>query len=249
MSEKPVRSTDMVKASRQELAPPAEISKFDIGAITMWFGTRDLVEDDLATFNFELNFRSFPLYSTFAIPDAAKVKGGAYPAFFPIDRDIEHELGMLKERPIAIFIIGTQELSEYSWFNQLPRGIMEFRSNQGRANSTFVYRVFLDWGFSQEGPDDPQGRFSKRETRAHQLDGVFIPYSHDYRSLGIRRTIEFMSRVMGCDLPGEKFPNYTTDEVQKIAWNINREDFNAFSPREGAIPKYPIINGEPQFPF
>lgn len=249
MSENPVRSTDLVKAGRQELVAPAEISKFDIGVITMWFGTRDLVQDDLATFNFELNFRSFPLYSTFAIPEAAQVKGEANPAFIPVDKDLRYELEKLRRRPVAIFIIGTGELSEYDWFNQLPQEVTEFRRNQGREHSTFVYKVFLDWGFSLDGVDDPQGRFSRRETRAHQLGGVFIPYIHDYRSLGIRRTIEFMHRILGCDLPGEKFPNYPQEDIRKIAWNINREDFNAFTPRVNAIPKYPIVNGKPQFPF
>ncbi len=248
MFENPVKSTDLAKTGSHELVAPVEISKHDIGAITMWFGSRDLVNDDLATFNFELNFKSFPLYSTFDIPDASKINSEAYPAFAQVDVDLRRELERA-QGPLAIFIITTATVAEYPWLVQLPNGLLDFRRLQGYGHNTFVYKIILDWGFPQEGPEDPHGHYSKEEMKAHKLGGVFIGYSHDYRSLGIRRTIEFMNRVLGYDLPGEKFPNYSPEDTRKIAWSLRREDFNVFSPRVGAIPKYPIVDGKPQFPF
>lgn len=129
------------------------------------------------------------------------------------------------------------------------QGLYEIRRQRGRDQTTFIYKIILGAGFSQKGRKDSAGHFSRNEMRAHELNGVYIPYDHDYRSLGIRRTTEFMNRVMGYDLPGVEFPNYSEVEIRKIAWNINREDFNAFSPREETIPKYSIVGGKPQFSF
>ncbi len=248
MNENQGQETSLVRATRQELVNPAEFSKFDIGAVTMWFGTRDLVNDDLATFNFELNFRYFHLYSTFTIPEIDEFDGEAYPAFAQVDLDLRKEFEKIRN-PLAVFIITTAVTAERPWLVSLPKGLHELREQQGRDQTTFIYKIILGAGFSQEGQQDPAGNFSKNEMRAAELGVVYIPYTHDYRSLGIRRTIEFMNRVLGHDLPGGMFPNYADEELRKIAWNINREDFNAFSPREDAIPKYPVVNGRPQFAF
>lgn len=243
------KKTALVKAARQELVAPAEISKYSIGAVIMWFGARDLVHYDLDRFNFELNLgRQFPIYASFEIPDAAKVRNEAYPAFLPVDLDLSRELERTKN-PLSIFIITTAAVAEYPWLAQLPDGLLEFRRQQGRAHTTFIYKIILGSGFSQEGPRDPQNHFSQNEMRAHQLGGIYLPYSHDYPSVSARRVIEFMNRVLGLDLPGEKFPNYTMEEIMKIARNISGEDFNAYFPRKNAIPKYQIVNGKPQFPF
>lgn len=83
--------------------------------------------------------------------------------------------------------------------------------------------------------------------RAHELGGVYLPYNHDYPTVSTSRLVEFMDRIIGFDLPGNDFPGYEEEKVQKIAWHINREDFNLGSPRAGAIPKYSIINGRPVF--
>lgn len=242
-------STGLVKVNRQDLAPAPEISKREIGVVTMWFGARDLVKDDLNTFKHELYcLKQFAHYAEFNFPDADKLKGEPYPALAEVDLDIRRELERTHS-PLAIFIVTTAIIAERPWLNILPQGLNALCRQQRRDQTTFVYKIILGAGFSQKGLQDPAEHFSRNEMRAHELNGVYIPYTHDYRSLGITRTIEFMNRVLGHDLPGEKFPNYTEGEIRKIAWNINREDFNAVSPREGAISKYSIVDGKPQFPF
>ena len=242
-------NTDLVKTGSEELVSPAEISKYIIGVETMWFGARDLVNDDLHAFNYELALgKQFRHHASFELPDAGKVKGEPYPAFAQADLAIRRELEM-RHWPLAIFIVTTAKVAERPWLEDLPKGLHDLREQQGRDRITFVYEIILGAGFSQNSQQDPAGHFSRNEMRAHELGGVYISYTHDYRSLGIRRTVEFMNRVLGHDLSGEKFPNYTAEEIQRIAWNINREDFNSLTPRDRSIPKYPIVNDKPRFPF
>jgi len=243
--------THLMRVENRDLIAPPEISKYEMGVLPIWLGKRDLVEDDLGKFYSEISFgldRQFNLYPLFSVPDADKIKDDAYPAFVPVDLDLRRVLERIQNH-LAIFIITTAQVSEYTWLSQTPQGLLDLRRQQGREKTTFVYKVILGSGFSQEGSKDPEGRFSQNEMRAHELDGVYLPYGLDWPTVSIRRLIEFMNRVLGYDLLGEKFPNYSTEELQKMVWNINREDFNVWTPREDAIPKYPIVNGRPQFPF
>jgi hypothetical protein len=238
-----------VAVSRKDLVTIPEIQRDEIGVMPIWLGKRP--HDDLERFNSYLElYREFGLYPSFEIPDAGEAEYQAQPAlaFAQVDLDLRRVLSSIKD-PLAIFIITTAGISEYSWLTHLYESLQKFRKPQGKGQTPFVYKVILGSGFLQEGPKDPEGHFSKNEMRAHQLGGVYLPYHPDWPSVGIRRLIEFMNRIMGYDLPGEKFPNYTGEEIAKIGWNINREDFNSWSKREGAIPKYEIVNGKPRFPF
>lgn len=249
MSEQLNKRVNLVKASKLELAVPEQISKYNVGVVTMWFGKRDLANDDLDTFNNEIHLgKQFAHLAAFEIPEANHLQDEPYPAFAGVDLDLRKELGTIKE-PLVIFIVTTANIVDRPWLINFPQGLHYLRIQQGRDKTTFIYKIILGAGFSQQGSEDPQGHFSKNEMRAHELGGVYIPYTHNYRSLGIRRAVEFMNRILGYDLPGEKFPNYTAEETQKIAWSISREDFNAYSPRESAITKYPIVGGKPQFSF
>lgn len=250
MLEYPVGGTELAGVSRRDLTPVPEISKDAVRVMTMWFGARDSAGGDLDTFDFEMLARgAFKPAVEFAIPDTYRLKGGPYPAFAQVDLDIRRELIKMENSPLAVFIVATASSAESSWMNDLTKGLLTLRTQQGKGQATFIYKVILGEGFSKEGEEDTSGYFSRNEKRAHELDGIYIPYVHDNRSLGIRRTIEFMNRVLGHDLPGEKFPNYTKEEFRKISWSLNREDFNLWSPRAGAIPKYQIVDGRPQFPF
>ncbi|MCL4420029.1 hypothetical protein M1146_08180, partial [Patescibacteria group bacterium] len=95
-----------------------------------------------------------------------------------------------------------------------------------------------------------EGRFSRAERWSHALNGVFLRFDTDAPTAGSHRLVEFMNRVLGADLPGTDFPDYSIEDIQKIAWNISRESFNWHGAPAGTISKYPIgENGRPVFPF
>lgn len=77
---------------------------------------------------------------------------------------------------------------------------------------------------------------------------VYIFIDSDYPSSGARRLTEYIRRIMGYDLLDNSFPGYSQGDASKIAKHINHENFNTFSRKSGAIPKYSIVNGKPYFP-
>lgn len=83
--------------------------------------------------------------------------------------------------------------------------------------------------------------------KMRHLDVLDIYYKDTYPSPALARMAEFMNRVMGVDLPDLEFPNYSFEELLKIAAHINRENFNFGEPRADAIPKYFMgPNGRPE---
>ena len=247
-------SLSLYEKRRGELRPKEGLLKREVEMVTFWLGKRSLARegftpDDLARFLGKLyGYAEFSHISQFEIPD---IEGGTEVTFFTISevaRDLEGVVRRIKGS-LAFFIIATPLVAEYSWVVGIPQGFKEFCQQQ-KLPPSFVYKIILGgMSFEERGPKDPNHRFSRNELRAHQLAGVYLPYDSDYPSVSLRRLVEFMNRVMGFDLPGEEFPNYTEEEIQKMAWHINRENFNLFSTRDGAIPKYPIVNGRPRFEF
>ena len=234
----------------QKALETERVLKREVGVMPIWLGQRMLDNSDLERFHFELSMGAcFGQYRGFEIPDAYEMKGHEpYPALAEVDYDLRKVLGGING-PVAIFIIMTKDVAEFPWVVGMDKGLMDVRRLANKKN-TFVYKVMMGgFEFQEDGPEDPTGHYSKRATRAHELGGVLLPYHTDYPTPCSRRLVEFMNRVVGADLPGEEFPNYSEEEVRKIAWHVNKEDFNAFSPREGAIPKYPIENGRPVFAF
>ncbi|MEK7573824.1 MAG: hypothetical protein AAB531_05365 [Patescibacteria group bacterium] len=229
-----------------------KIQKDKIGAIILWFGHRNaVVNDDIRRFRQELMLCRFGVYATFEIPEAEKVKDEGYPAFNQVSDDLGNELRRIKG-PLVSFIVTTPEIAEKRpWISLLPKGLIEARRQQGEKD-TFIYKIIMDGAgktFEKEGQNDPSGHFSKDDMRAHELGGVYLRYSHDHPTISLKRLVELMNRIVGSDLPGEYFPDYSDEDIQRIAWSIKREDFNMYYPMERAILKYPIIKGRPKFSF
>lgn len=232
----------------QSLQTKEALLRDQVGAITICLGERRS-DEDLANIHQKLTFREFGLYAEFEVPYAEQAEEG-YPAFDVVQKDIQNELLTIGTRPLAVMIVASSDVAERPWFRYMDPSIRELRWYLG-AKDTFVYPIIL--GSSREfylkGEKDPNGHFSRSSMRAAELDATYLPYNYDSPSVSIRRLVEFMNRIMGCDLPGGEFPDYSFDELRKIAWHISKEDFNAWFPREDAIPKYPIVNGKPQFAF
>lgn len=77
---------------------------------------------------------------------------------------------------------------------------------------------------------------------------VYLFIDMDAPTVGAIRITQYIERIMGYDLPGGLFPEYTQEDANKMARHINFESFNAFGRKAGAIPKYPIIDGKAHFP-
>jgi hypothetical protein len=229
-----------------------KILKSEIGVLPMWFGRRLLDDSDLSAFDMALRFkRQFNMYSPFILPDADKVKKANPKIFGEFATDLKHVLDGIAG-PLVIFVVSTANCAEYSWLNEFPQKLNEFRKKQNRLD-TFVYRVIMGGWFPNlernlyEGKDN---RALPYELKAHELTGVYLYYNTDAPTAGSARLTEFMNRIVGADLPGEYFPNFDNTDVQRIAWHLNRENFNVWSPKEGSIPKYSIgSNSRPIFPF
>ncbi|MDD5147646.1 MAG: hypothetical protein PHV63_03830 [Candidatus Daviesbacteria bacterium] len=221
------------------------ILKDQVGIFTMWFGKQMYDNSDYETF---LRNRHFylpaPFLADFFVPDADETNNVS--SLRPVAKDLAEELASW-QNPLAVFIITTPRVAELGYLDRLPQGIFEYRLTPPRP--TFIYKIIFGWGFSNRTYRDTDPRFREEEIIARNLEGVFFSFNGDYPTVCCRRLIEFINRILGYDLPGQEFPNYSPDEVEKIAWNIRREDFNSFSPMTGALPKYPIVNGKPQFRF
>jgi hypothetical protein len=90
--------------------------------------------------------------------------------------------------------------------------------------------------------------FWPAEAAARELGGFYSYFDSDAPSAGMERLAEMIHRLIGGDLPGEEFPAFSFNEGMQIAWNLNRENFNAFSRRQGSVDKYPIgEDGRPIF--
>jgi hypothetical protein len=140
--------------------------------------------------------------------------------------------------PIAIFTVidrQTIKLIKIKTPFYLPD-----RRKMSNIPNLFTYNIFMgaDW---IRGCD----QFDKEESEPHKLDMVLSYYDDDNPTAGGKRLGEFVNRMMGLDLPGDNFPNYSWDDIKKISWHLNRENFNREMPAEGSISKYPIVDGKP----
>lgn len=219
-----------------------------VGVITICLGERRS-DEDFANIHQKLAFRKFGLYAEFEIPHAEKIQEG-YPVLDVVQRDIQNELLTIGKRPLGVMIVVSSDVAERPWFPYMDPGIRDLRRRLG-ASDTFVYPIILGSSreFTQKGEKDPDGHFSRSSMRAAEFGATYLPYNYDSPSVSINRLIEFMNRIMGCDLPGREFPDYSFEDLRKMAWHISKEDFNTLGKREDAIPKYPIVNGRPQFAF
>lgn len=217
-----------------------EILKHQVKGMVIWLGLRMYDDSDYGAFEQALAMYSqVNIRSTFKLTDADEIKNPS--DLEPVVEDLTKELNKA-DGPLAIFVVTTPRVAEYPWLEKLQQGVYEFRQKYNREDPTRVYKIIMGGGggFSNArdfGWDDLVWPY---ERRSHDLGGVYLNFNGDYPSIGGHKLVEFMNRAMGMDLPGEKFPDYTFDDLKRMAWNIIREDFNVFSRKDGAYPKYPI---------
>ena len=144
-----------------------------------------------------------------------------------------------QEGPLAVFLILTRTAAEevelVNWFVE--------QVSQKRKN-VFIYPLVWDISMNEHF-------FYGGENNFHLYEKgrvAYIYFHPDAQTAGGRRVTEFIKRIMGYDLVGQFFPDYPREIIQKIAKQINRENFNTWSRRRDSIPKYPIRGGKPYFP-
>jgi hypothetical protein len=229
----------------QSLKDKEPVLKRKMKIMTLWFGRQKLDDAGYESFDDRIFGKlreacAENLYVPHA-GDADSVE--CYRSVFPeIIKTLKET-----ENPLAVFIIATPKVAELGHTDHLPRGLLGYRF-ANNTYPTFVYKIIYGSG-STSLARKGRSYYTREEIRARKLEGIFVSFSSDSPSTSARRLIEIIKRILGYDLPGEEFPNYAPDEVEKIVWNANREDFNSLWSREGAIPKYPIVDGRPVFPL
>lgn len=134
---------------------------------------------------------------------------------------------------IAIFVINITNGDDACLNTRFLNGLKESVKKAKPGTEIYTCQILLSLG-AKIDPGLVEGQ---------QI--IELYYKSTYPSPALSRLMEYVRRVMGADLPGSEFPNYTFDELQKIAAHINRENFNFKKPRADAIPKYEIINSRP----
>lgn len=224
------------------------IDKDTMTVLPIWLGQRMLDNSDYSAFERALYAISFTTYQPFMFTDADKMKA-AQPYLGPMELDLKKFLNHTKG-PSAVFVITTAEVAGLPWCEPFIQRLKEHQRKFNQQSATFFYKIIMGGtGFLKADRKEAKGKFNAAEATAHGLNAVWLYYNTDAPTAGSERLVEFMNRVLGKDLPGREFPDYSSDELQKMAWNITRESFNAL-PKEGSIPKYSIgSNGRPIFPF
>lgn len=221
-----------------------EEKKPEVIALPIWLGARLRDNSDLDEFLTLMHYgRGFTSYKVQELSDielrehyGKEIQSGLDDLFKGVESIFKKE-----EAKIAVFYIVTAGVAESNWFKILREKISAL------APQYCFYTIVVGGGFKswKENDDSP---YDSYELNAHQLDAVHLPFNSDAPTAGMRRLMEMINRVMGADLPGEKFPDYNQDDLRKLAWHISRESFNSFGKKTGAIAKYNIDeNGRPIF--
>ena len=151
--------------------------------------------------------------------------------------------------PTAIFLVTTWGVAE---FVKNSKSNKEYNSNYPvitglipKAQSVFSYLIVMGGG---PYVLEKHSLYTENEEEIHKIDGIYLPYNTDAVTAGSKRLIELINRIMGYDLKDELFPDYSREDLKRMAWHINRENFNTFGPRPGSIPKYGFgEDGRPVF--
>ncbi len=146
---------------------------------------------------------------------------------------------------LAVFIVPTWAVVKSGWFSSFAAEIKNLTAK--RKKEIYVYRLIMDETLLSDSYDS--FHISVTEIFASRaLDAIYLYYKPGATGAAVRRLHEFISRILGCDLPSGSFPNYSPAELQKIAHHINLENFNFGQQRRRAISKYEIgRNGRPVF--
>lgn len=252
---------DLIHLDNQNSVAKRTLFKNQIATISVWLGQRDLVNQDLETF-YQVSYMSrFQPYACFDIPDAGRIEDPE--SLRPVVEDLTPNLDLI-DKPLAVFAIMTAEVAEKPWSSRFCDAILQYRRATRQLDDTAVYRIIMGGGFNR-GFYGPHGaryhqyyelcdkgeepRFWPEEEIAQELDASFLFYNSDAPTAGCMRLVDFMRRILGRDLPGVEFPCYSFEEITKIAWHVNRENYNALR-KPGTIDKYQIgEDGRPIFPF
>lgn len=233
--------------------------KSQVTHLTIWLGQRHLDNSDLETFYRVSDIQRFKPNVQLVIPEAQTIDD-PQTLRRPVTDDLIPHLDQIVN-PLAVFIITTPGVAEKPWSSSFCEAIGQYRWQTRNLSDTAVYRIIMQGGFNHERFSSIYKRyydlydaeqkplFWPEEEIAQELGAFFLFFNSDAPTAGCERLVDFMGRILGRDLPGAEFPTYSFDEITKIAWNINRENFNV-SLKAGSVPKYPIgPDGRPIFPF
>ena len=224
------------------------ILKESISVLPIWLGTRFFDNSDYSAFDRALYmYRRFAFYNPFTFFNAEELKD-AWPYMGRMELDIKKSLNGIEE-PVVIFFIVTPRVAECVWLNTFSQNLKKYRCDH-QKNDIFVYKIIMGGsGFQKDPRYTTESKYNPYERKSIELGGIYSYLNTDAPSNGCKRLVDLMNRILGMDLLEDEFPNYNMEELQKIAWNINRENFNSGSVRKSSIPKYPIIDGKPKFAF
>lgn len=229
-----------------------EVKKEDIVVLPVWLGARLMDYSDLR--GFSTAFWSYGKFQSYGITEARDVdwytmeKKGYMSELKRVIAEMEaiEKNAIQENKKLAIVFMVTSWSAEARWFLPFMRVI------ERKFKNAFVCKIIMTGGFSNISYSKYKGeksQFWPEEQKAHELGAVYSYYNSDAPTAGSHRVVELINRIVGADLLSDNFPDYSFEDLTKIAWNISRESFNAFGAREGSIPKYEIVGGRPAFAF
>ncbi|MCL5784815.1 MAG: hypothetical protein M1142_05710 [Patescibacteria group bacterium] len=177
----------------------------------------------------------FQPYVCFDIPDAGGIDDPQ--TFKPVIKDLIPNLDRINQ-PLAVFAIMTAAVAEKPWSGRFCDAIQAYRWQSRQLTDTAVYRIIMQGGFNhhtywpyygsyyEKRDKGEEPRFWPKEEIAQGLGAFFLFYNSDALTAGCMRLVDFMGRILGRDLPGIEFPRYSFEEITKIAWHVNRENYN-----------------------
>lgn len=223
--------------------------KSEAVALPVWMGTRFWDDSDFEKFMQQFSWdRQFLSYNVQCLNDVdvRQMYGKTYlVGVRNILQGVKQILDSADTK-VAIFYLINARVAESNWFPILKKLVAKYAPGHP-AYTIIIGGCFKDIGrlwseFDKKSPYDPD------EIRAHELNAVYSFFDSDVPTAGMKRLMEIMNRIMGADLPGKKFPNFSEDELRQLAWHVCRENFNAWGVREGTITKYKIgEDGRPVF--
>lgn len=219
--------------------------KENVVLVPVWIGGRTYDNSDLSAFESELS--RLRIMRT-AIHDLASIELRARygKRYLMLLRQLCANLKnvfLTSKNPLLLVCILPAFVMDLCWYKPLMRVLARSAKKHGH----YFCVIACGGDFEKPAPYIENAFFDQNERTAFELGAIYSFYNGDAPSAGMGRLVELINRMTGVDLPGDEFPGYSFEEIALIAHNINREDFNAFRRRDGAIDKYPIENGRPVF--
>ena len=233
------------------------IFKEDLQVLLVFIGNRLLDEYDLKRGAFYFSALDLPMARVLSFPympcrpkqDKEKFREILRKANIKLNRIFSDYPGI----PISIFVVLTWESAIRA--KDLLRFFDEIKKkSEQKRRKIFVYPVIWDYCDSSALMMYHQKYKNYYLYNSGKADYLLF-VNNAPAAWGIRladgsiRLTEYINRVMGYDLAVRHFPNYDRGITRKIAHHLNYENFNAFTPRQHSLPKYPIIDEQPYFPL